>query len=141
MPKNLWQWYAPIKATLPAIRLHTPHKDIKRQAKKTTRSAFSEAERANWAKRVMPDDKTVEEVDTGKDNLIGFLITALLAWLTWLAWGDKALILTLIGAIAVFLFLGWLSKKMGYLVWVTWRFIIYIFSGLGDVLIYIFLFF
>ena len=83
----------------------------------------------------------MEEVDTGKDNLIGFLITALLAWLTWLAWGDKALILTLIGAIAVFLFLGWLSKKMGYLVWVTWRFIIYIFSGLGDVLIYIFLFF
>ena len=113
----------------------------KRQAKKTTRSAFSEAERANWAKRVMPDDKTVEEVDTGKDNLIGFLITALLAWLTWLAWGDKALILTLIGAIAVFLFLGWLSKKMGYLVWVTWRFIIYIFSGLGMCLFIYFCFF
>ena len=34
MPKNLWQWYAPIKATLPAIRLHTPHKDIKPPPKK-----------------------------------------------------------------------------------------------------------
>lgn len=88
----------------------------------------------------MPDNK-VAEADTCKDILIGFLITMLLIGLTWLAWGNQTLILILIGTIAVFLFLGLLSKNAGYFVWATWRFIVEFYAVICDVLFYCLIFF